>query len=79
MALFNFWIGLLAPGRTPRAIVTQLHREIASIIGSREIVEKYARLGAEPMVISPQEFDAMMADELKTLGAIVQAAHLRPE
>lgn len=77
--LFNFWIALLAPSKTPRAIVSRLNAEISAVIGSREVLEKYARLGAEPMLLTPEKFDAMMADELKTLGAVIQAANVKAE
>jgi tripartite-type tricarboxylate transporter receptor subunit TctC len=77
--LFNFWIGLLAPSKTPRAIVARLNREISAVIESREVLEKYARLGAEPMLLSPEKFDSMMTDELKRLGAVIQAANVKVE
>jgi len=31
--VFNFWIGLLAPSKTPRAVVTRLNSEIAALVG----------------------------------------------
>lgn len=76
---FNFWIGLLAPAKTPRAIVARLNAEITAVLASREVLEKYARLGAETMVLAPDKFDSMMAEELKTLGAVVQAANVKVE
>lgn len=77
--LFNFWIGLLAPSRTPRPIVKRLNSEISTIIRSPEVVEKYKRLGAEVMDLSPEAFDALMAEELKSLGAIMRAANVKAE
>jgi tripartite-type tricarboxylate transporter receptor subunit TctC len=76
---FNFWIGLLAPSKTPRPIVQRLHMEIASIIKSPELAERYARLGADVMDLSPDRFDALMAEELQTLGAIMRAANVKAE
>lgn len=77
--LFNFWIGLLAPSKTPRPIIQKLHSEITAIIRTPELGERYARLGADVMALSPERFDALMAEELQTLGAIMQAANVKAE
>ncbi len=77
--LFNFWIALLAPSKTPRPIIQKLHTEIAAIIRTPELRERYARLGAEPMELSPERFDALMAEEVQTLGAVMQAANVKAE
>lgn len=77
--LFNFWIALLAPSKTPRPIIQRLHTEISSIIKTPELGERYARLGADVMDMSPERFDALMAEELRTLGAVMQAANVKAE
>lgn len=77
--LFNFWIGLLAPARTPRSIVQTLHSAVGAILHSKEVGERYARLGAEVMELTPDRFDAFMADELRTLSGVISAANVRVE
>src|SRR6266851_4885822 len=39
-AEFEFWIGLLAPAKTPREIVTKLHGEIARILAEPEVRQR---------------------------------------
>ena len=76
-AEFNFWIGVLAPGQTPRAIVHQLHDEFDRALQSPDVRERHAKLGAEPMPMSPEQFDAQMREDLATLGALLRAAGVK--
>ena len=76
-AEFNFWIGLLAPAKTPPGIVATLNAEIAKIIALPGVSEQFSKLGAEPMVMTPQEFDAFIKSESASLGAIMRAAGVK--
>src|SRR6266571_3682958 len=76
-AEFDFWIGVLAPAQTPRAIVNRLNGEFARALQSPEVRERHANLGAEPMPMSPEQFDAYMRDQLATLGGLLRAAGVK--
>jgi tripartite-type tricarboxylate transporter receptor subunit TctC len=71
-AEFNFWIGLLAPAKTPNEIVTKLNTEIARILQTPEVRERFANLGAESMLLSSAQFEAFMQDEYTTLARIMK-------
>ena len=71
---FNFWVGLLAPSKTPRDIVNKLNADVARIMQLPEVRERMANLGAEAMPMSPEQFDAYIKDEFNTLGAVMRAA-----
>lgn len=71
---FEFWIGLLAPAKTPREIVTKLHDEIARILAEPEVTQRLTALGADPMPMSPARFDAYMREEHQSLGRAMKAA-----
>jgi len=72
--VFDFWIGLLAPAKTPRAVVNKLNAEIALILAQPEIKERMAKMGAESMPMKPEQFDAYIKEEFITLGAVMKAA-----
>jgi tripartite-type tricarboxylate transporter receptor subunit TctC len=72
-AEFNFWIGMLAPAGTPQPIVDKLNAEVAKILATPEMKERLAKLGADPMPMSPDRFDAFILEEAKTLGAVMKA------
>lgn len=72
--VFDFWIGLLAPVKTPRAVVNKLNAEIGRILAQPEIKERMAKLGAESMPMRPEQFDAYIKEEFMTLSAVMKAA-----
>jgi tripartite-type tricarboxylate transporter receptor subunit TctC len=72
--VFDFWIGLLAPAKTPRDIVTKLNQEVAKALAMPDVKERMAKLGAESMIMTPEQFDAYIKEEYTTLGAVMKAA-----
>lgn len=72
--VFDFWIGMLAPAKTPKPIMARLNAEIARILALPDVKERMATLGAEPMPMSPDQFDAYIKDEYNTLGAVMRSA-----
>jgi tripartite-type tricarboxylate transporter receptor subunit TctC len=75
---FNFWIGMMAPGKTPRDIVNRLHDEVVKALNTPEVKERFATLGADAWTLSPEQFDAYIKDEIKTNAVLVKAAGLQP-
>ena len=73
---YTFWNGTLAPAKTPRPIVERLHAEIGKALALPAVQEKLAAQGVEPMPLSPQEFDAMIAKEIASNVKLVKAAGL---
>jgi tripartite-type tricarboxylate transporter receptor subunit TctC len=76
-AEFDFWVGVLAPGATPRAIVNRLHDEFERVLKAPDVRERHANLGADPMPMSPEQFDAYMREQLASLGALLRAAGVK--
>jgi tripartite-type tricarboxylate transporter receptor subunit TctC len=64
------WYGVLAPAKTPPAIIEELSREIAIILRKPEIVKTITDGGNEPVGSTPQYLAQVMADEAKKWGAI---------
>jgi tripartite-type tricarboxylate transporter receptor subunit TctC len=71
---YNFWVGVFVPSKTPREIVNRLHQEIAKALDIKEVRESMAKLGAEPMLMRPEEFDAHIRNEITTNASVVKAA-----
>ena len=72
--VFDFWIGLLAPAKTPRAVVNKLNAEVRKVMAQPDVIERMTKLGAEPLPMTPERFDAYIKEEFTTLGAIMKAA-----
>ncbi len=73
-AEFNFWVAMLAPKATPRDIVRKLNAEIIKAVQSPEVKRQFESLGAEPMLMDPEKFDAFLRSEHDSLGKVMQAA-----
>jgi tripartite-type tricarboxylate transporter receptor subunit TctC len=73
------WTGVLAPLGTPAPIVDRLRAEIIAGLKSPEVMERFAKLGAEARFPSAQAFGAFIADEQQRLAAIIRAAGVRGE
>ncbi|MGH8669002.1 MAG: Bug family tripartite tricarboxylate transporter substrate binding protein [Burkholderiales bacterium] len=76
---FNFWLGMLAPAKTPRETVARLNDEIGRALKSPEVIERLAKLGAEPMSMNPAEFDAFIRREHDVLGKLMRDAGAKPQ
>jgi tripartite-type tricarboxylate transporter receptor subunit TctC len=75
----SVWAGILVPARTPDAIVRTLNRHINDGLQSASMKESLIKLGAEPRVGSPQEFSALIADEVRKWRDVVQLSGAKLE
>jgi tripartite-type tricarboxylate transporter receptor subunit TctC len=75
---YDFWVGMLAPAKTPPAILARLHAETVKALQSPELAERLKSLGATPMPMSSEKFDAYIRAELKSNTEIVKAAGIKP-
>ncbi len=76
---FNVWYGMMAPGGTPRPIVTKLAGEIARLLKAPVVLERFAVAGLEPISNSPDEFTALLKSEIPEWSKIAKAANIRVE
>jgi tripartite-type tricarboxylate transporter receptor subunit TctC len=74
---YNFWVGALVPAKTPRPVVEQLHRDITALVESPDVNAQIRKLGADPLVMSIAEFEAMIARELKENAQLIKKANIK--
>ena len=73
------WNGLMAIKGTPRDIVGRLHDEVARILRTPAMAERFAALGAEPVGDTPAAFGAFLRSETARWGAIIKEKGIRAE
>lgn len=78
-AEYQFWVGLLAPRNTPRAVVARLNAELQKALTTPELRERYRMLGAESLLMKPEEFDAFLLADTESTGKIVKAAGIKAQ
>ncbi len=73
---FNFWIGMMAPAKTPRDIINRLNDEVMKALATPEVKERFAALGADAWTLKPEQFDTYIRDEVKANAVLVKVAGL---
>jgi tripartite-type tricarboxylate transporter receptor subunit TctC len=73
------WSAIGAPARTPRAIVQRLNSEIARILQSPDVEERYKGLGSTITGGTPDEMRVILTRELAKYGKLVKDAGIRTE
>ena len=73
------WFGVLAPARTPQAVIERLNREIAAILRAPDVVQTFNERGIEPVGNSAAEFRAFIESESKRWLKVAQDAGVKPE
>jgi tripartite-type tricarboxylate transporter receptor subunit TctC len=73
------WYGVLAPARTPSAVVARLHGDIVKILGDAALHARLADQGFDPVGSSPEEFGAYIKSEILKWGKVIRDAGIRPE
>jgi len=74
---YNFWVGLFAPAKTPREVIDRLYKETVAAVQAPDVKERLARLGAEPLTMAPDQFDAHVKQELRTNAVLVKEAGIK--
>jgi tripartite-type tricarboxylate transporter receptor subunit TctC len=73
------WNGLMAPAQTPKDIVDKIAAEIARATKDPKFVERLASFGADPSGITPAEFAALIASDLKLWAEAVAVAGVKTQ
>ena len=73
------WIGLIAPGKTPKPVVARLNADLNAALASPELREKLAGLGIRVTPGTPEAFHEEIKRELERNAPVVKAAGLKAE
>ena len=73
------WYGLIAPGRTPKAVAERISKETASAIHSPELKKRLAAESSDPVGSSPADFTALIRAEHEQWGRLIKQAGIRGE
>jgi tripartite-type tricarboxylate transporter receptor subunit TctC len=73
------WTGLLAPAKTPRAVIDKLNAAINDGVRSAELKAALARLNNEPLGGTPQDFTNMIKGDIAKWAPVVKALGLKAD
>ncbi len=69
---------LLAPPRTPNAIVNRLNQEVTKFLLEPEIKAKIASMGFDVVASAPTQLSTTMKSEMDKMGPVFRAAGIKP-
>ena len=68
------WYGVFAPAGTPKPIIAKLHAEIVKALGDKDLQEKMKAQGADLTHSTPEQFAALVKEELPKWAKLVKAS-----
>ena len=68
------WLGFMAPTGTPRPVVDKLNGDIARVVTRPDVKKAWFDQGADPMVMSPAEFDKFLHEDIAKWTRVVRAS-----
>jgi len=71
------WYPVLAPARTPAAIVEALNRQLVAIVNAPEVREQLFRMGVEPIGSTPAQLADHIRSELSKWAKVIKTAGVR--
>jgi tripartite-type tricarboxylate transporter receptor subunit TctC len=75
----TIWLGVMAPAGTPKPIVDRLNGEINKVLARPDIKEAWAKQGAEPMSMTPAEFDRFLRADIEKWANVVKVTGAKLE
>ena len=73
------WYGVLGPAGIPKPVVARLNQDIVKALQTREMQERLAADGAEPLSSTPEEFHAFIKAEIARWAPVIKAAQIRAD
>jgi tripartite-type tricarboxylate transporter receptor subunit TctC len=71
------WMGLIAPGSTPRPVVDAINKDVVAIVNLPGVRSKLATQLMEPVGSSPEEFRARIEGEIARWKPVIEAADVK--
>ena len=66
------WFGLFVPASTPAAVVDKLFKETNRVLKSPDVIERFAKEGAEPVGSTPAEFNNYVRTEFVKYNKVIK-------
>jgi len=71
---YDAWFGLMAPAKTPPAVVKKINADVAAIVKTEDAQKRWESLGATATVGTPEQFDATIRSDADRYGKLFRAA-----
>jgi len=72
-----YWNGVWGPKGLPRHVVEAWNREVNRIVQTPEVKDHLANEGLEPAPGTPEDFAAVLKDEVRRWAEVVRRANIK--
>lgn len=66
------WLGMMAPAGTPKAVIDTLNADIQKVVSAPDVKDAWAKQGAVPMRMSPDEFGKFIEQDIQKWAKVVK-------
>ncbi len=73
----TIWLGLMAPAGTPKPVVEKLSSSVSKIINSPEVKQNWAKQGAVPMGMTPDQVGKFMRADIQKWAKLVKETGMK--
>jgi tripartite-type tricarboxylate transporter receptor subunit TctC len=74
----NVWFGLMAPAKTPKAIIAKINKEVVAALQTPDAKAAMLAQGAEASPTTPEEFGRFWKAEIAKWGKVIKTAGIQP-
>lgn len=76
---YSLWNGLFAPVNTPPAVINKISADVARVVATNEMRERFTSLGIETLGTSPAQFKQFFLAELDKWAEVIKASGIQVE
>jgi tripartite-type tricarboxylate transporter receptor subunit TctC len=76
---FNSWVGVVAPVATPAPVIKILNEHMVRAARSPDIVERFAKDGAEVVASTPEQFKKVLTEEVAMWARVIKQAGIKAD
>jgi len=70
------WNALAAPGKTPRAVLDRVHRDLVKALAAEDVQKRFAELGVDGRASTPDQLKDFFVSESRRWSRVVEAAKI---
>ncbi len=73
------WNAVLAPAGTPKEVIAKINFAVAKLLQSAEMKERFAAIGTEPLLMTPDQFASFLREETTKWSGVIRKAGIKLE
>jgi tripartite-type tricarboxylate transporter receptor subunit TctC len=76
---YMLWQGIVAPAKTPSAIIAKLNAEVVKALNAPDVREQMAAIGNEPLPSTPEAYAQHILEQVRKMKEIVRLGGIKPQ